>query len=101
MAPIHDNAVVVILLHYFLGVIEMTKSSTLINAKDLAKTLSVSERHVWRLKASGELPKGQPPDVCKENGFCCYRAAVSRPQVSPKAQTGPGNQPGKTGPALL
>ncbi len=31
--------------------------TTLVNAKNLAKTLSVSERHVWRMKASGKLPK--------------------------------------------
>lgn len=34
-----------------------TKQATLVNANDLAGMLSISVRHVWRMKASGKLPK--------------------------------------------
>ena len=33
------------------------KTATLVNAKELAQMLSISERHVWRMKSSGKLPK--------------------------------------------
>lgn len=34
-----------------------TKETTLINANDLAEMLSISVRHIWRMKAAGKLPK--------------------------------------------
>lgn len=33
------------------------QSAMLINAKELAEMLSVSARHIWRMKATGKLPK--------------------------------------------
>lgn len=32
-------------------------SAVLVNANELAKMLSVSVRHLWRMKAMGKLPK--------------------------------------------
>ena len=32
-------------------------STLLINAKELAEMLSVSPRHIWRMKAAGKLPR--------------------------------------------
>lgn len=34
-----------------------SKEATLINAKQLAEMLSISERHLWRMRAAGKLPK--------------------------------------------
>jgi predicted DNA-binding transcriptional regulator AlpA len=34
-----------------------TASATLVNANELARMLSVSVRHIWRMKAMGKLPK--------------------------------------------
>ena len=33
------------------------ESSLLVKAKDLAEMLSVSPRHIWRMKSSGKLPR--------------------------------------------
>ena len=35
----------------------METTATLVKAKELAQMLSVSERHVWRMKSAGKLPK--------------------------------------------
>ncbi len=35
----------------------MNQSVTLVKADELAKMLSVSPRHIWRMKAKGKLPK--------------------------------------------
>ena len=35
----------------------MTIEATLVNANELAKKLSISVRHLWRMKAAGKLPK--------------------------------------------
>jgi predicted DNA-binding transcriptional regulator AlpA len=35
----------------------MQNQTTLVNANELARMLSVSVRHVWRMKAGGKLPK--------------------------------------------
>lgn len=35
----------------------MKTEATLVNANKLAEMLSVSVRHIWRMKASGKLPK--------------------------------------------
>jgi len=44
--------------HFIVGDLAMkTSNATLVNANELARMLSVSVRHIWRLKASGKLPK--------------------------------------------
>lgn len=35
----------------------MNQAATLVNANELAEMLSISVRHVWRMKASEKLPK--------------------------------------------